>query len=363
MATLELTKPDLSTPQAPLTQRVLLIADDLTGACDAAAAFFPGRSVRVWLGPAPDSNNHDSVQAFNTNSRDLPPEDAAIAVAECALNSSSDALLFKKLDSAGRGPIAAELLAAQHALNTDIALLAPSFPVQGRIVRDGVLHIHHDCGGYTQLPLLSLFEPEHHPFIAIIDSRVDLDAALASGKRIAICNAETQEQLETFVRGATALPSRVLYAGSSGLARAVAAVHYTAETQSPQLPPVAPGTLFIIGTPHPVTQLQLLHLETERPDANLLLIRSEAEDAEVIRTRFAQADAQSLVLSGGDTALRVLRALGARSISLRGEIFPGIPWGIIDGGLAHQRTVVTKSGGFGSSSTLSRILTTLSGQA
>src|SRR5580698_7835930 len=118
MATLELTKPHFSTPPTTLTQRVLLIADDLTGACDAAAAFFPGRSVRVWLGPAPDGDNRDSVQAFNTDSRGLPPEDAAIAVAECALNSSSNALLFKKLDSAGRGPIAAELLAAQYALNT-----------------------------------------------------------------------------------------------------------------------------------------------------------------------------------------------------------------------------------------------------
>ena len=363
MATLELTKPDISTPPATSTQRVLLIADDLTGACDAAAAFFPGRSVRVWLGPAPDGDNRDSVQAFNTDSRGLRPEDAAIAVAECALNSSHDALLFKKLDSAGRGPIAAELLAAQHALNTAIALFAPSFPAHGRIVRDGVLHIHQTSGGHTQLPLLSLFEPEHHPSIAVVDSPVDLVAAVASGKRIAICNAETQEELEAFARTATALPGRVLYAGSSGLARALAAVHYTAETQSQQQPPVAPGTLFIIGTPHPVTQLQLLRLETERPDADLLLIHSEEEDAEVVRTRFAQAEPQSLVLSGGDTALRVLRALGARSISLRGEILPGIPWGIIDGGLAHQRTVVTKSGGFGSSNTLSRILTTLSGQA
>jgi D-threonate/D-erythronate kinase len=363
MTTLELTKTGLSTPPTAPTRRVLLIADDLTGACDAAAAFFPGRSVRVWLGPAADNDNQDSVQAFNTDSRGLPPEDAAIAVAECALNASHDALLFKKLDSAGRGPIAAELLAAQRALNADITLFAPSFPVHGRIVRDGVLHIHHDSGGYTQLPLLSLFEPEHHPSIAVIDSPVDLVAALASGKRIAICNAETQEELEAFARTATALPGLVLYAGSSGLARALAAVHYSAKTQSQQQPPVAPGTLFIIGTPHPVTQLQLLHLETEQPDADLLLIRPEAEDADVIRKRFARSNPQSLVLSGGDTALRVLRALGARSISLRGEILPGVPWGIIDGGLAHQRTVVTKSGGFGSSSTFSRVLTTLSGQA
>ena len=362
MATLKLTRTDLSTPFIA-AERVLIIADDLTGACDAAAAFFPERSVRVWLGPTPDGDTHDSVQAFNTDSRNLPPEDAAIAVAECALNFSCDALFFKKLDSAGRGPIAAELLAAQHALRAGIALLAPSFPIHGRIVRDGVLHVHHAFGGHTQLPLVSLFEPEHHPFITVIDHPADLAAALASGKRIAICNAETQHQLEGFARAASALPGRVLYAGSSGLARAIAAVHHANETQSQPQPAAAPGTLFVIGTPHPVTQLQILHLEKEQPDADLLLMRSEADDAAIVRARFAHTSPQSLVLSGGDTALRALRALGARSISLRGEILPGIPWGILDGGLAHQRTVVTKSGGFGTASTLSHILTTLSGQA
>lgn len=55
----------------------------------------------------------------------------------------------------------------------------------------------------------------------------------------------------------------------------------------------------------------------------------------------------SLVLTGGDTAAMVLRALGAESIEVLGEVVAGVPWGRVSGGLADGRFVVTKSGGFG----------------
>jgi D-threonate/D-erythronate kinase len=354
----------MTTPNTPIPapQRVLLIADDLTGACDAAAAFLPGRSVRVWLGPTAGGHHQDSVQAFNTDSRDLAPEDAAKAVAACAQNLPSGALLFKKLDSAGRGPIAAELLAAHEAFHTRAILFAPSFPAHGRTVLHGILHVSHAAGRETTLKLADLFPPGIHHSIAIIGKPRSLLPAFMSGKQIMICNAQTDDDLAALVEASSALPQPTLFAGSAGFALALAASRKAGHPTPPAPPPIAQAALFIIGTPHPVTQLQLRHLEQEHPGANLLLIQSEADAASVL-TRFTQADPQSLVLSGGDTALRVLRTLGARSISLRGEIAPGIPWGIIDGGLADGRTVVTKSGGFGAASTLAHILSTLSGQA
>jgi uncharacterized protein YgbK (DUF1537 family) len=363
MTTLELTKPDFSIPPVPLTRRVLLIADDLTGACDAAAAFFPERSVRVWLGSAPDGDNQDSVQAFNTDSRGLPPEDAAIAVAECALNSSHDALLFKKLDSTGRGPIAAELLAAHKAFRTRAILFAPSFPAHGRTVLHGILHIGHADGQETTLKLADLFPPDIHHSIAIIGKPRGLLPAFMSGKQIMICNAQTDDDLKALVDASSALPQPILFAGSAGLARALAASRRDSHSTPPARPPIAQTALLVVGTQHPVTQLQMAHLNQHHPTASLLTIRCDTSDTDIVRTHFNTLNPQALILSGGDTALLVLRALGARSISLRGEILPGIPWGIIDSGLAQERTVVTKSGGFGSSSTLTRILTTLSGHA
>jgi uncharacterized protein YgbK (DUF1537 family) len=52
----------------------------------------------------------------------------------------------------------------------------------------------------------------------------------------------------------------------------------------------------------------------------------------------------------------VLRALRASSIRLAGELAPGIPWGIIEGGEADGLLVVTKSGGFGTHDALIQVL-------
>jgi len=61
----------------------------------------------------------------------------------------------------------------------------------------------------------------------------------------------------------------------------------------------------------------------------------------------AAGTATALVLSGGDTASLVCRALGVRRIELEDEIVPGIPWGYLSGGAFDRSRVATKSGGFG----------------
>jgi uncharacterized protein YgbK (DUF1537 family) len=62
---------------------------------------------------------------------------------------------------------------------------------------------------------------------------------------------------------------------------------------------------------------------------------------------FAAQPVGGLILTGGDTASFVLRALQATSIRLAGEVARGVPWGFVEGGMAHGCVVVTKSGGFG----------------
>jgi len=56
---------------------------------------------------------------------------------------------------------------------------------------------------------------------------------------------------------------------------------------------------------------------------------------------------QSLVVTGGDTALHVLKALQAKGIDLEEELLAGIPSGRLFGGKAHGIPIVTKAGGFG----------------
>src|ERR1700691_384731 len=148
---------EAATPSHPIPApaaralRVRLLADDVTGACDAGGAFLAaGHSVRVWIGARALHATDESAQAFHTASRDLTADRAAEAVAQAAQSLDRDAntLLFKKVDSAGRGPIGAELLAAQRVLGTRAILFAPAFPAMGRTVRNGTLEIR-DASGET----------------------------------------------------------------------------------------------------------------------------------------------------------------------------------------------------------------------
>jgi uncharacterized protein YgbK (DUF1537 family) len=62
---------------------------------------------------------------------------------------------------------------------------------------------------------------------------------------------------------------------------------------------------------------------------------------------------RGLFLTGGETAMTVLDALGARAIDLGGEaVETGIPLGTIQAGTADGTALVTRAGGFGDSETI-----------
>jgi D-threonate/D-erythronate kinase len=347
----------------PNSGRVVVLADDLTGACDAAAAFIrAGRNVRVWFGSTVQFSAPESVQAFNTNSRSLPPGRAARAVSQAAetLASGPSTLLFKKVDSAARGPFAAEILAAHRTLSTRAILLAPAFPAGGRTVRDGVLYLEDAASFTSEISLSGLFPLTARSSIALVSSASELAPALDSGKTILLCDSATQADLEAIARAAQDLPG-LLYAGSAGLAHALASL---SKLKLPQafIPPVS-QTLLIAGSPHPLTKLQLESLEADRPDSVRVVRIGVAFRARArIRSAFRSFAPQALILTGGETALLAVHALEAHSFILQGEIAPGIPWGLVQGGAAHGCVVVTKSGGFGGPNVFHDILAAFRGK-
>jgi uncharacterized protein YgbK (DUF1537 family) len=350
---------------------IRLLADDLTGACDASAAFLAaGHEVRVWLGERALFAAAETAQAFNTASRALPADEAAAAVARAAaaMETVAGTIRFKKIDSAGRGPIAAELHAAQQALGARAILLAPGFPAAGRTVRGGILEVRDASGQIASVDLRALFPASMRDGIALVSHADEVAAALESGKKVLLCDSAAQEELNALARAAQRFTG-LLYAGSAGLARAIASLH--GAVAQPALRPAALRTLVIAGTPHPVTKLQLEQLE-QRTDAGaaavhagvqILRVECGADDETRIREAFHALEPEALILTGGDTALFAGHALGAHSILLKGEFAPGIPWGTLEGGEAHGRTVVTKSGGFGSPSALKDLIAHLSGAA
>src|SRR5918999_1963460 len=120
--------------------RVAIIADDLTGAADTGVQLARAgyRTAVAFRGaPIPPSEDLDAV-ALDTDSRAMPPGFAAKRVISASRAVRDAPILYKKLDSTLRGPVAAELAAALEASGRDRAVVAPAFPAAGRTTADGV---------------------------------------------------------------------------------------------------------------------------------------------------------------------------------------------------------------------------------
>jgi uncharacterized protein YgbK (DUF1537 family) len=69
--------------------------------------------------------------------------------------------------------------------------------------------------------------------------------------------------------------------------------------------------------------------------------------AAIASTPEIMALAGALVLTGGDVAAAVCRALGVRTIWLRSEVLPAIPWLTLSGPGIEGLPIITKAGSFG----------------
>ena len=362
----------------PLRGPLLLLADDLTGACDSGLAFAKqGLGVSVLWFPAEEMGEVEAgVVAVSVQTRDLPAEAMRCRMEDLARRRSfAEGILFHKVDSAGRGNPGAEMLVLAALGGCDSVVYAPAFPIAGRIVLNGRLRVSDFCGQQTEVDLLQLLPAEARERVARIPVcaedalRRQMLAAHAAGKDIWLCDAMEQQDLDRVAAVAWELPLQLQWSGSAGLAAAVAGRVSAASGAGEACPVALPAdgrTLVIAGTDHPVTVEQLRRLA---PHAAELSIEEAAPAPEfacgLVRVDWSTATAQglrgfwqraqkaghakidTLVLTGGDTAAFVLESLGAESLELRGEVELGIPWSVVRGGLADGCMAMTKSGGFG----------------
>jgi len=204
----------------------------------------------------------------------------------------------------------------------------------------------------------------------------DLARAARERRGLVVADAETDADLGALARAALGRSDLVL-AGSAGLAQAVA-VAWGRAGSAPALPASGPR-LVVAGSRHPATRAQIAAVERAgmagvrverggsadirrvvdrlREGAAALIASSDAFDgprnevatrlAAVASAVLAEVSPALLVLTGGDTALAVLRALGARRLELDGAPASGLALGrrVRDGRPAL--TVLTKAGGFG----------------
>lgn len=352
-------------PDTPVRRPLTIVADDLTGACDAAVAFTAACDpVRVQTLEQPAQSA--CVHAITTESRNLSPAEAAARIRSIVERLQEGTELFKKVDSVFRGSTVAEIAATLRYSRFDLAILAPAYPALGRIVRQGILHVS-DTTGDQIVPLAELLLSAGCSFTTLpggITSEA-LAAAMRHGLGSSIstflCDTATQDELTRVVHAARSLDPRILWIGSGGLAHALASELPTL----PRLPRTNPRPghiLFFIGSPHPVTQLQVERLgdSSQVQSTNQIIPVTLGETtADDIRRSVAShkpSDIGCLFMTGGDTAHFVCRALDINALRLQREFAPGVPLAIAEGGPLDGAQVVLKSGGFGEPDLLCRLL-------
>lgn len=326
-----------------------IIADDLTGALDAAAAFCCN-GVNVVVAVNLDAfekalATKADVVAVSTASRESLP-DVATALVEQAVALSGRRNIIKKIDSRLKGHLSAEL-----APFADKQLfVAPALPSFGRYVEGGFVR------GFG------------------VDKPIDIGkrlGSLASNSVIPDCKT-TQDVCMALDRQLQNNRQETVLVGARGLTFALA--------KRAGLVPITPAKLsgkigMVIGSTDPITVEQFDKLPTTK--VTKLLAPSGLCEEEIVESECVAMQATSgpisdpirvgrqlansfarvaktcdtLVLTGGATAEAVLAELGVNILYMEGEISPGLPVSH-----ANKWRVVTKSGGFGDVDTLARLL-------
>ena len=290
-------------------------------------------------------------------------------------------LAFKKIDSLLRGRTVDEIAACLESGLFASALIAPAFPGQQRVTQGGRQSWR---AGPTHA-----WQPVERDLMAELQGRGAPirhapSAEAVAGRGFFLCDAVTDGDLRALVDAGWRLAGPLLWVGTAGLSRALAG------PSEPRAATTLPAPLLmVIGSHHEVTLAQLERLAAHAPEA-VATIGPETDVAAAVDAVAAALDAgraglvlalpdgtgaevagplfdrvlrlvalrlpmpASLVVSGGATLFRLVRALGAGSLLVTGEALPGVARSRLQGGRWPGATVISKSGAFGTPDLLVR---------
>ncbi|MEA3549204.1 four-carbon acid sugar kinase family protein [Pseudarthrobacter sp. C1] len=387
------------------TTRWAIIADDLTGAADAAAAYGPTHTSSVMLDVG-STWPEAEILSINTESRYLAAEEAAAAVTSAAGRALNQGRrVFKKIDSLLRGNVGAEVAAAlataTQGRGRGLAIVAPAFPATGRTTLRGIVHVGGRqniegrfggvvggalaAGGLTVEVLAG--EAGRTPE----ELAAHLRDVQERGIDAVVLDASSDQDLQAIAAAADLLDFPALLVGSGGLAAHIAS-REEGSARNAQVRHVG-RTLTVIGSYSSLARQQtealvaagaehitLDHTALEGPAVARHVAEAmtrndvvltpdpmgtvDKAQALVVAEALARATAggighcDALVMTGGETATAVLKALGAGSFTVLGEIEPGVVMSLLPEPLP---LLVTKAGAFGDAGTLARTIQFLTG--
>ena len=315
-----------------------VVADDLSGAVETAAVL---GLRRVALRPREDA-------VVDLDTRWLPPEEAAERVR------AFGRIDFKKIDSQLRGNVAAEL----EALAGEV-IVAPALPVQGRVVRGGVLHVN----GLPRESPVPLVDAETDADLdAIVARAAGATLVGSAGLAAALGRAHGAQPLPPATKGQgpllIAVGTRTAGAQLARLRAAGVPVTDTAEWRAAGWPASASPAGAAGASPQRAggtspARAGAASRAGVAARRDVLAVRGKAMQlARVVR----DAPPCDLVLTGGATARAVLDTLGIEELELVGQVHYGAVLC-----QAQGRRVLIRPGSFGGPDSLVEIVEALRG--
>lgn len=394
--------------------RLAMLADDVTGGCDAGVQFsLRGAATRVYLELPQQPAAFAGVSVIVNHSRGEAPEEASRKVEQACdwIAASGAKLCFKKIDSTLKGNVGHELEAIRNKFSDRLILVSPSFPNMERFLLDGWLRVR-SSEGIEPVDMLSLLRSQGVRRLMHISQPAAAGASdtlvgrirrtEAAGTRIIVIDAVSESHLRAIAEAAIKIVPQPLLVGSAGLAAHWSELLLKAgnsgvcgTTEPASIPAFADSgavsaagpVVLCIGSTNPVTCQQLQRLadtqtvrrfdwQQDNPDRALAALAQGCHLAVAIHRDSAQLEnlqrlfsaivgkshVRGLLCSGGDTARLVCTSLGVQAIQLGGEVLRGLPWGTLLGGRANRLPICTKAGGFGNPDALCEAVSFLAAQ-
>lgn len=403
-------------------QPLHVVADDLTGACDTAAALSPWPGgIGVWVDPDGRPPQRVGLVVVNTGTRTLPPAAAAERVRHVVdrlVTSGWRGIFLKKIDTGLRGSLGAEIDAVLDALSVCEAFVLPAIPEVGRTTEggrqllDGVPVDRTPFAHDPDNPVPSASVPEvlartGRRVVGVVAARGEdgpaaaaaaIDRVREGGAEVVVCDARFDRDLDTLVEALLRRPRPLVLAGSVGLARALRRA-WNLDVPGPMAEDPVPtnpghGVLLVIGSGHPVAHAQLRHLEEARlvrvvrvapghaesagretghrlsagNDSALVVPAERVRDGSVailqalrlaVSTALSLARPRGLLLVGGETANAVVAELGRPPLLVRERVAPLAVRSVVQGGAFDGLPIVTKGGSSGPPDLLADVLARL----
>ncbi len=279
------------------TGKVVIIADDLTGANDTGLQFAKRGCRTLSFFDVREAANRDEgdVFVFNAETRSLDAKAAydKITGLAGALKLDDMPFVYKKIDSTMRGHVGAEIDALLDSASFDFAAVSPAYPAIRRrtiggyhLVGDMLLEETEMAGdpkySLHESHLPALLSSQSKYSVGHIDLRVikrgeaavikEVREHISRENRILVFDSFTQRHLDTVAQSLLSYGGKVLWTGSAGLAQSLSE-HFARKRDKPLSADPhrraksgsCSGVLVIAGSVSAVTREQIAALAEREP--------------------------------------------------------------------------------------------------